>query len=103
MWRDWKQLHRKGPRVRAEDEMAVVEIQESEEKGGTTTHSVECRALGAVWDQRRVVAIEDCDCAHRKHRIHCGSLLSVGAHRDEALPLGVTCRWPGPIVVQPRG
>jgi len=60
-----KELDGEGARVGAEDETALVEVKEAEEKGGTATDGVEGGLVRAIGGQGVVVAIQNCDGAGR--------------------------------------
>ena len=75
--------------VWAEDETALVEVDEAEKEGGAATDGVESGLMGAVRSEGVVVAIEDGDGDGGEKRVHGGGLLRVGADGEEALPVGV--------------
>jgi hypothetical protein len=89
--------------VGAEDEAALVEVDEAEEECGAAADGVEGGLVGAVGGERVVVAVEDGDGAGRDEGVHGGGLLGVGADGEETLPVGVLCGWAGAIVVEAGG
>jgi hypothetical protein len=89
--------------VGAEDETALVEVDEAEEEGGSAADGIEGGLMGAVGCQRVVVAVEDGDGAGGDERIHGGGLLGVGADGEEALPVGVFGGRTGAVVVEAGG
>ena len=89
--------------VGAEDETALIKVNEAEEKGGAATDGVERGLMGAIGGQGVVVAVEDGDSAGRDERVHGGGLLGVGTDGEEALPVAVFGGGAGAVVLQTGG
>ena len=83
------ELDRKAAGVRAEDEAALIEVDEAEEESGAAADSVERRLVGAVGSKGVVVPIEHGDGSGADEWVHGGGLLGVGADGEEALPVSV--------------
>ena len=96
-----KKLNREGKRERPEDEPSIVEFEIAEDEAGAATDGIEGELLGAVGRKRVVVTVQDDDGPGSDHWIHGGSLLRVGAHGEEALPVGALHGWTGAIVLEP--
>jgi hypothetical protein len=84
-----EELNGEVARPGAEDEAALVEVDETEEEGGSTADGVESGLVGAVGGEGVVVAIEDGDGAGGDERVHGGGLLGICPDGEEALPVGV--------------
>jgi hypothetical protein len=89
--------------VGAEDEAALVEVDEAEQERGAAADGVEGRLVGAVGSQRIVVPIEDGDGSGGEDGVHGGGLLGVGPDGEETLPMGVGSGGPGAVVVEAGG
>ena len=75
--------------VWAEDETALVEVDEAEEEGCAAADGIEGGLMGAVGGEGVVVAVEDGDGSGRDEGIHGCGLLGVGSDGEETLPVGV--------------
>jgi hypothetical protein len=95
-----KQLNREGKRERAEDEPPIVEFEIAEDEAGAATDGIEGALVGAVGRKRVVMAIKDDDGTVGDAGVHGGSLLRVGAHGEEALPVGALHGWTGAIFLE---
>jgi hypothetical protein len=98
-----QELDGEGAGVGAEDETALVEVDEAEEEGTATADGVESGLVGAVGGKGVVVTVEDGDGTGGEEGFHGGGLLGVGADGEEALPVGVARGGAGAVVVEAGG
>jgi len=96
-------LHGEGAGIGAEDETALVVVDETEEEGAAAADGVERGLVRAVRGEGVVVAVEDGDGSGGEEGVHGGGLLGVGADGEEALPVGVAGGGAGAVVVQAGG
>jgi len=95
-----QELDGEGAGVGAEDETALVVVDEAEEEGTAAADGVEGGLVGAVGGEGVVVTVEG---SGGEEGFHGGGLLGVGADGEEALPVGVTSGGAGAIVVEAGG
>ena len=96
-------MHGEGAGVRAQDETALVEVDEAEEESAAAADGVERGLMGAVGGEGVVVPIEHGDGSGGEERFHGGGLLGIGTDGEEALPVGVASGGAGAVVVQAGG
>ena len=94
-----EELNGEVARPGAEDEAALVEVDETEEERGAAADGVESGLVDAIGGEGVVVAIEDGDGAGGDERVHGGGLLGIGSDGEEALPVGVASGGAGTVGV----
>jgi len=98
-----EKLHGKVAGVGAEDETALVEVDEPEQKRGTAADCVERGLMRTIGGEGVVVTIKDGDSSRGEEGVHSGGLLGVGTDGEEALPVRIFGGRASAVVMETRG